>query len=67
MRQNVGCIDRGIRVVAGLTLIIAALTGGLGAWAYVGIVPLLAGLFRYCPLYALFGINTNKSCGKRCG
>jgi hypothetical protein len=27
-------------------------------WGLLGIVPLATGLFRFCPLYLPFGINT---------
>ncbi|MBP6344615.1 DUF2892 domain-containing protein [Neisseriaceae bacterium CLB008] len=67
MRQNVGCIDRGIRIVVGLALVIAAFSGALGAWAYLGAIPLLAGLLGSCPLYSLAGISTKKGCGTKCG
>jgi hypothetical protein len=56
--RNVGNIDRSIRIVVGVTLIVWASTGG-PVWAYIGILPLITGLFRYCPAYTLFGC---KSC-----
>ena len=27
-------------------------------WGWIGIVPLVTGLFRFCPAYLLFGIKT---------
>lgn len=58
MKNNVGGIDRILRIVAGLALIALAATGTLGAWAWIGLVPLATGLFRFCPVYPLLGINT---------
>ena len=29
-------------------------------WAWVGVVPLVTGLFNFCPLYGLLGVNTCK-------
>lgn len=58
MTKNVGGIDRTLRIVVGLALIAAAATGMLGAWAYIGVVPLLTGLMGWCPPYALLGFNT---------
>jgi hypothetical protein len=58
MNKNVGGLDRTIRIAAGLALIAAAATNTLGAWAYVGVVPLLTGLMGWCPPYKLLGINT---------
>ena len=58
MTANVGTLDRTIRIVVGVALIALALTGTIGAWGYIGIAPILTGLFRFCPAYTLFGIRT---------
>jgi hypothetical protein len=58
MKVNEGMTDRGLRVVAGLVLIGLAATGTVGAWGYVGVVPLLTGAIGLCPVYSLLGINT---------
>ncbi len=58
MERNVGGIDRGVRIVAGVTLVALAVTGMVGAWGYLGLVPLATGLMGWCPPYSLFGINT---------
>lgn len=58
MKANVGTIDRVLRVVAGLVLIGLAASGTVGMWGYIGVVPLLTGLFRFCPVYPLIGLNT---------
>ncbi|OIQ83270.1 hypothetical protein GALL_349290 [mine drainage metagenome] len=57
MKINVGSIDRSLRIVVGLALIAWALFGG-PVWAWIGVVPLATGLFKFCPLYALLGLNT---------
>jgi hypothetical protein len=58
MTRNVGSIDRALRVLIGLALIIASLTGTIGLWGYVGIVPLLTAFVGYCPAYSLIGMST---------
>ena len=58
MKGNVGGIDRMLRMVVGLVLIGLALTGTVGIWGWIGIVPLATGLFIFCPAYPLLGINT---------
>lgn len=58
MKTNIGGIDRILRIVAGLVLIALAATGIIGVWGWIGIVPLLTGTFRFCPIYALLGMNT---------
>lgn len=62
MKANVGTADRVLRIVAGVVLIALAATGTVGLWGYIGAVPLLTGLFRFCPAYPLLGINT---CGMK--
>jgi hypothetical protein len=59
MKCNVGKADRAIRIIAGLVLIGLAATGTIGMWGWIGIVPALTGVFRFCPAYPLLGINTN--------
>jgi len=58
MKSNVGGIDRVLRITAGLALIALALTGVIGAWGWIGVVPLLTGLVRFCPVYPLLGLST---------
>lgn len=58
MKTNVGGIDRALRIVVGLALIVLAATGVIGLWGYVGIVLLATGVLRFCPAYPLLGMNT---------
>ena len=58
MKINVGNIDRILRITAGIVLIALAATQTIGLWGYIGIVPLLTGIFKFCPAYTLLGINT---------
>lgn len=60
MQANVGGIDRILRIVVGLALLSLAFIGPKTAWGYIGIIPLVTGLFSYCPAYTLFGIQTCK-------
>lgn len=57
MNANVGGIDRILRIVAGLALIVWALMGG-PVWAWVGVIPLATGLLKFCPFYPLLGLST---------
>lgn len=59
MKKNVGRTDQIIRFL--LAIIIA----GLGLyfqswWGLLAIIPLVTGLARWCPLYSLLKISTNK-------
>lgn len=60
MQTNVGGIDKVLRVIVGVVLIALAATGNIGAWGWLGIVPLATGLMNFCPLYTLLGIKTCK-------
>jgi len=63
MKPNVGMIDRLARIAIGLVLLAYALQLGFAGtgwnWVgWIGVVPILTALFRYCPAYGLFGIRT---------
>lgn len=58
MKVNVGGIDKILRIVVGIALIAMTLMGVIGAWGWIGVVPLLTGLFGVCPLYSIIGMNT---------
>jgi hypothetical protein len=62
MKENVGGIDRILRIVTGIVLTSLAATGIIGMWGWLGVVPLLTGLTRRCPAYPLLGMNT---CAKK--
>ena len=61
MKTNVGGIDRIARIVIGAVLVILAATGQVGAWGWIGLLPLATGLVGWCPPYGLLGINTCKT------
>ncbi|HVL10654.1 MAG TPA: DUF2892 domain-containing protein [Burkholderiaceae bacterium] len=58
MKTNVGGVDRVLRIAVGVVLIGLAATGTVGWWGWLGVIPLLTGLFRFCPLYPLLGLST---------
>jgi hypothetical protein len=58
MKANVGGIDRILRIVVGLALVVWAAFMGGPVWAWIGIVPLATGAIGFCALYPLLGINT---------
>ncbi len=64
MAANVGGADRAIRMILGLALLALAFlhvfTGGVMILAYVvGAIAIITGVVRYCPAWAIFGINTH--------
>ena len=58
MKTNVGGIDKILRIVVGIVLVSMAALGVVGAWGWIGVVPLLTGVFGVCPAYLLLGTNT---------
>ncbi len=69
MNSNVGKLDRGIRLVLGMALVVAALFSGLAVFdgavlkytaVIVGLVLGVTGLMRTCPAYSILGIRTSK-------
>jgi Inner membrane protein YgaP-like, transmembrane domain len=58
MTANVGTIDRILRIVVGLVLVALVFVGPKTPWGWIGMVPLLTGLVRFCPAYTLLGLNT---------
>ena len=71
MTPNVGTIDRALRALAGLVLILlplvsnmALFTSGPATWISiaVGLVLLATAGLRFCPAYTLLGVKTCKDC-----
>ena len=60
MSINVGGVDKVLRIVLGVVLIALVFVGPQTPWGWLGLVPLLTGLFNFCPLYAILGVNTGK-------
>lgn len=59
MKQNVGTVDRVIRVILGLAII--GLGIGFKSWlGVIGLIPLFTAAIGWCPLYLPFGISTCK-------
>lgn len=60
MKANVGSVDRALRILVGLTLVVLAATNQIGAWGWLGLIPMLTGVVGFCPAYTLLGIRTCK-------
>lgn len=69
MTNNVGTVDRIVRVAIGLVFIAYALRLGFPdtGWnwvGWIGVVPILTGVLGTCPAYSIFGLST---CSRRTG
>lgn len=62
MTQNVGGIDRILRILVGLAAIAFAVISSheLAVWGWIGVVPLITGVIGWCPAYLPFGLKTCK-------
>lgn len=61
MTNNIGSIDRVIRIIAGIVLLSLIFLVPEAPWRWVGligIVPLGTAAIGWCPLYSLIGMNT---------
>ncbi|MEL6318400.1 MAG: DUF2892 domain-containing protein [Pseudomonadota bacterium] len=64
LEANVGRADQGVRIVIGagmLSLLVVAPESGY--WGLLGLLPLLTGIFRFCPTYGVLGIRTHRPRG----
>jgi uncharacterized membrane protein HdeD (DUF308 family) len=64
MSRNVGALERVVRIFIGVALIALGLfhvfSGTLAIAGYVvGAIALVTGFVRYCPAWAIFGINAS--------
>ena len=65
-KNNVGKVDRIIRVVVGVLLVgnvFFALQNPIG---WIGVILIITGIAGMCPIYSLFNLNT-KSAGEKIG
>ena len=63
MTKNVGGADQKIRLVLGALATGVAASSGLPTWAVVvlglaGVIALVTGSVKYCPVWTLLGMNT---------
>lgn len=66
MKANIGSIDKLVRLLLAIVLIILfyleVLTGSWGIISLIGALVLtVTSLINFCPLYAMFKLNTTKS------
>ncbi|MEZ5277996.1 MAG: DUF2892 domain-containing protein [Opitutaceae bacterium] len=57
MKTNEGTLDRVIRIIAGLAILIAGYFYQ-SWWGLIGLLPLLTGVVGVCPAYLPFGWST---------
>ncbi len=61
MQANVGGIDRTLRIMIGSLLLLVSMTSNaIGLWGVLGMIPIVSGFMRFCPLYNIIGVSTCK-------
>jgi hypothetical protein len=58
LNMNVGKLERALRIVAGLVLISHVFIGPKTPWGWSGLILVITGAIRFCPIYRLLGIST---------
>jgi hypothetical protein len=58
IKENVGGIDRTLRIIIGAVLIGIGLWY-LSWWGAIGVVLMLTALLGWCPVYLPFGVSTS--------
>ena len=59
MEKNVGSVDKVIRIVLGVVIIVLGIYNQ-SWWGLVGILPLFTAFISWCPVYSLIGVSTDK-------
>jgi hypothetical protein len=63
--KNMGAVDRIIRIVLALVVLVLYLTGVISGWLAIvlgilAVIWVFTGIIGFCPLYALFKTSTKK-------
>ncbi|SIQ58743.1 Protein of unknown function [Paracoccus thiocyanatus] len=63
MQINIGTAERALRLILGVVLVLLPFLAGLSTlWTWVsvivGLVLVVTGLVRFCPVWAMLGIRT---------
>lgn len=58
MKTNLGSLDRWLRLAVGAFIFSLGFWGPHTAWSWLGLILVLTGLIKHCPLYTLVGVNT---------
>jgi hypothetical protein len=57
MKSNIGSVDRWIRVIIGLGILVLGFTFK-SWWGLIGLLPLATAAISFCGLYAVLGLST---------
>lgn len=60
MKLNLSTVDRILRVVFGLALVVYCFTTPYKALALVGVILAVTGLVGFCPIYRMLRVSTRR-------
>ena len=60
MKKNMGTIDRSLRIIVGVILLLLVFVGPQTPWGWLGLIPLATGFTSWCPAYLPFKFTTLK-------
>jgi hypothetical protein len=58
MSNNLGIIDRTLRIAFGMLLVALAAPGTIESWGYMGVLGMLTGVIGVCPVYSMLHFDT---------
>jgi hypothetical protein len=68
MKCNIGCAERNVRLIVGSVLVTLAITHNIGLWGWIGLIPLVTGVMKVCPVYGFLKKSTCcQNCNGGCG
>lgn len=62
MGNNVGSLDKALRIIAGILMLSLVFVGPQSPWGWIGVVPLLTALIGWCPAYKVLGLSSCAKC-----
>ncbi len=65
MNKNVGSIDKNIRLILGIILIVLSFFSSLWWLGLVGVILIGTALMNFCPIWALLKISTKKATNEK--
>lgn len=58
MKTNIGKAERPMRILLGLFITSLAFWGPETPWALAGLILIVTGFIKYCPIWHMIGVNT---------
>jgi Inner membrane protein YgaP-like, transmembrane domain len=60
MIKNVGSLDKTLRLIAGITILVVGYLNN-SWWGLIGLIPIITSITNFCPIYIPLKMSTIKS------